>query len=110
MMITGLCAYSGMSLKPMNYAIKNNSEVSDVYVKSIEKTGGTNQIDSANPVIYPNASVSSADAKGNSAKSLEASKSFNDIAESFGGINTSYGVAGEARTYSTVGSNFDTYA
>ena len=57
--ISALNAYSGISsVQPMNYSVKNHSEVSSAYTESLKEAqnvGTFPSIGNVNPVYYPNA-------------------------------------------------------
>ncbi len=75
----------GMSyIRPMNYALKNQSEVSDAF----KETGMGGAVTNVPPVVYPNAQV----------------------AEKYQGMTTGYSQNGQARNYEIAGSTLDLYA
>jgi len=113
--IMGLSAYSSVSnVQPMNYAVSNESEVSDVFAnESMQQAGG---VKGASPVLYPNATVKEdkvskvADPFERQKKNLQVSSDYNDIAAQFTSNNTSYSKIGTGSSYSTAGSRIDIYA
>jgi hypothetical protein len=95
----------------MNYALKNESKVSDAYTQSVEKTQGVgpfSSIGATNPVQYPNARE--VDPAVAVEKSQSANQKFNQVAASFSGLTTGYGSDSSAYGYSMVGSTLDLYA
>ena len=101
-----ISSVSSVAVKPMNYSVENQSEVSDVY--NAMATTPTQGIDSVSPVIYPNAQATSSVAQAEAA--VKADKAFNDIASSFAGSSTGYDSAMAANSYSMVGANIDLLA
>ena len=107
-------SYSSLTrTKPMNYAVENQSQVSNAYQQSTEdisKSRGFQPVGAANPVQYPNrvnvqeASIASIQ------KSQETNREFNHVAQSFVGQVTGYSAGSVATGYDIVGSQFDAFA
>ncbi|MBO6129337.1 MAG: hypothetical protein J6P79_10640 [Pseudobutyrivibrio sp.] len=114
--IGGISSYSQISsVQPMNYAIDNDADFSDVYTNESVKNGAA--VTGASPVQYPNATVRDVDSNSmvvdqleRQKHNLQVSSDFNDIASKFLSGNTSYGLNGRGSTYSTSGAHFDAYA
>lgn len=108
--IAPIGAYSSMSrIEPLNYSINNKADFSDVFSES--QVGRNGKVDSVAPVVYPNASVSESTKtpEVDTAKIMQATKDYNDVALSFGGMNTGYSSTAASIGYSTAGSLFDAY-
>ena len=114
--IGGLSSYSPISsVQPMNYAIDNDADFSDVYTNESVKNGAA--VTGTSPVQYPNATVREVESNSmvvdqleRQKRNIQVSSDFNDIASKFLSGNTSYGLNGRGSTYSTSGSRFDAYA
>lgn len=114
--IGGVSSYSQISsVQPMNYAIDNDADFSDVYTNESVKNGAA--VTGASPVQYPNATVRDVDSNSMVVDPLERQKhnikvssDFNDIAAKFITGNTAYSAGGIGSTYSTSGAHFDAYA
>ena len=110
--VGGLSAYSNISyIKPMNYAVENDSQVSDAYTQAVGQSRGTETFPSVNPsgpVQYANSY------RVNPAAQVEASQKvgqqYNAIAAEFSGIATGYQSDSTSYSYQMIGSNFDMYA
>lgn len=106
--------YNSMTrTKPMNYAVDNQSQVSNAYQQSVEnisQSSGFQPVGAANPVQYPNqvnvqeASIASIQ------KSQETNREFNQVAKGFAGQVTGYSAGSVATGYDIVGSQFDAFA
>ncbi len=105
----------GMSfVQPLNYNIKNQSEISDAFVE----TGMSGAVMNVPPVVYPNAQVSSGDDEGNPLslsaesvkKSQEANRMFNSVAQKFQGMTTGYSQNTQALSYGVSGGTLDLFA
>ncbi|WP_028234557.1 hypothetical protein [Pseudobutyrivibrio sp. MD2005] len=115
--IGGLSSYGSISsVQPMNYAVENDSDFSDVYnTESTKKAGSVN---GATPVQYPNATIKEDDSDSSMVvdplerqkKTIQVSSDFNNIAVKFNSGNTGYSMNGVGASYSTAGSSFDVYA
>ena len=112
--ISALNAYSGISsVQPMNYSVKNHSEVSSAYTESLKEAqnvGTFPSIGNVNPVSYPNATVSSVDSTAKLAKTQSTNRELNDIASGFSGIMTGYDSDRQSYGYEMIGSTIDYYA
>ena len=102
--IRAMRAYSSVSFtQPLNYALKNNSEVSSAYAQSVQKPSEVSStIDPVSPVGYPNAQKIT--------KKLDPTKAsamFNEVAKSFNGSITGYGSKGTGNSYNTIGQSID---
>ena len=107
--VMGLSSYDSITkIQPMNYAIENEAEVSDVY--SSESTKQTAGINATNPIQYPNATTYEADPIKKQDESLEASQEFNAVASKFAGAITGYNASSKGTGYGVVGSTIDVYA
>ena len=97
-----------MEIKPQNYAVENESEVSDAYSESIA-VNGANSISGPSPVQYTNAQAQGMGGEGHTAAANAArvSRFYNQVASSFQGAATSYDANGRAGQYATVGSTID---
>lgn len=113
--ISGLSSYGSIaSVQPMNYAVENDADFSEVYTaESTKDTGGVN---GTHPVQYPNAKVETAeetakpvDPLERQKKALQVAGDFNDIAMKFA-ANTGYGMDAVGASYNMAGSRFDAYA
>lgn len=103
---------AAVSARPMNYSISNQSQVSDSYADSINNTSA-DAVDASSPVVYANAQHTRAGSSNGASQAQEVqrvSKAMNDIAEGFGGNNTSYTSNMQAQKYDIIGSNIDLYA
>lgn len=112
--INALNAYSGISsVRPMNYSVRNQSEVSSAYTESVKETqnaGTFPSIGTVNPVAYPDATVSAADSTARLAKAQSTNRELNSIASGFSGIMTGYGNDSQSYGYEMIGSTIDYYA
>lgn len=93
------------------YAISNQSSVSDAYIESAGALHGT-EVDPSTPTVYANATEQTRGTSALSAmeSSVEASRAYNDLADSFGGRITSYGSNLQGQSFSMIGQNIDLYA
>ena len=115
--VSGINSYmSTASIQPMNYAVENGSEVSDVF--AAETTRNTNGINGASPVQYPNAQVKEKkvdeeqliDPTAMLEQRKRTASAFNEIASQFRTANTGYSKAGIGNNYGMAGSRFDAFA
>ena len=95
-----------LETKPQNYAVENESEVSDAFSQSMA-VNGAGGITAAPPVQYANAQVSENSTSGPSMDSARMNRFFNDIASGYQGMSTSYDANGQAGQYAMIGSNID---
>jgi hypothetical protein len=92
-------------IRPQNYAVENESEVSDAFTQAMAMQG-VNGITGPAPVQYPNAQVE--ENKVNAAEqSKQANAMFNKIASAYQGMNTSYNANGGPQSYGMVGNSID---
>ena len=112
--INAINAYSAVSaVRPMNYAVKNQSDVSSAYMESINETQsveGFSGIGAVNPTQYPNAQSVEINPMMKLAKTQSVSKDLNAIASGFSGITTGYDSTSQSYGYQTIGSVIDLYA
>lgn len=101
---------SYVSARQNAYAIDNQSEISDEFVSSLKDSSRTGDIQAAPPVQYANARAVRVGGAQQAEAAQRVGRAYNDIAESFGGISTSYDAASNASSYAILGSNFDAYA
>ncbi len=113
--ISGLTTYSPVSnVQPMNYAVENNSEVSDVY--AAETTKNSAAVNGTSPVQYPNATVSNSpvsevvDPIEIQRRKQAVDSRYNEIAMKFMQDNPSYTARARGASYQMVGSKFDAFA
>jgi hypothetical protein len=114
--VGGIGGSYGMSyVQPMNYTIKNESEVSDAFLQN----GVQGAVPNVSPVGYPNAQAVSGEDEENDPlalavnsvkKSREASRMYNDLAAKFQGMTTGYTQQSAGLSYGTAGSNLDVFA
>ncbi len=115
--IGGISNTYGMSfVQPMNYTLKNESDISEDFAKK----GAAGLIGNVSPVGYPNAQAIAAPddekenpmelAIGSVMKSQEANRMFNEVAQKFQGMTVGYGQDSSAQTYAAAGSTLDLFA
>ena len=91
--VGGIGTTYGMSfVQPLNYSIKNNSDVSDAF----KETGLKGEIENVPPVIYPNAQ--------------KVNKMYNEVAEKFQGMTVGYGSDSVGLSYGMEGNSVDLFA
>ena len=96
------------AIKPLNYAVSNQSRVSDAYQKSVQSQG---EIDLVNPVQYPNArTVSVAETAEQRGAAQKADREYNAIAARYASSPAFYQADSSAASYSMIGSGFDAIA
>ena len=114
--IGGLSTYSPISsIQPMNYAVQNQAEVSDVYAEDV--TRNTAGVNGASPVQYPNATIKTEpvarqgviDPTEMLEQKKRAASAYNDIASQFKTNNTGYSRSGIGNSYGMAGSRFDAF-
>jgi hypothetical protein len=112
--IGGIGAYSSISyVKPMNYTVENDSQVSEAYTKSVGQTQGTGTfqpVDLTSPVVYANAKAYSVDSTAQLEAARKVGQQYNEIAAGFSGTATGYDSGSQSFSYQMVGNNFDMYA
>lgn len=106
---------SGMSyIQPMNYSLKNESDVSDSFIE----TGMSGAVMNVPPVRYPNAQAIPVADDDNSSlklsanvvkKSQEANRMYNDVAAKFQGMTTGYSQDTQAISYGMAGNTIDLF-
>lgn len=117
--IGGIGSAYGMNMsyiQPMNYNVKNESDISDAFIE----TGMSGAVMNVPPVIYPNAQevTKSDDDESNPLalsmntvrKSQEANRQFNDVAQRFQGMTTGYSQNNQALSYGMSGNTLDLFA
>ncbi|MCR5416673.1 MAG: hypothetical protein K6E79_07750 [Pseudobutyrivibrio sp.] len=111
--IRGLSSFDTVAVQPMNYAVDNDADFSDVY--NTEATKGGASVTGTAPVQYPNAQVSEVKESQliDPTEMLEERKrtasAYNDIASQFTN-NTGYGMNGIGSNYNMEGVRFDAFA
>jgi hypothetical protein len=100
-----ISAIRSREIRPQNYAIENESEVSDAFTQAMAMQG-VNGINGPSPVQYPNASVEENKVEA-AEQSRQANQMFNKIASAYQGMNTSYNANGGAMSYGMVGNTID---
>ena len=98
------------AVRPMQYTVQNQSEVSAAYEASIEASA-VSDVKAASPVQYANAQiVKEPSVPAIDTKQLTAvNQSFNQIAERFAGASTGYASSGAPQSYDVIGSSFDAF-
>ncbi len=100
-------AYQMYRTRPMNYAVQNQSDVSDAYKESIGMSKARS-MDPTPPVLYPNAQkVPVGAVKSPAADEETVNRQFNNIASRYSGVNTGYERNGQGQGYEMTGSLFD---
>ena len=108
-------AYGMNYVQPMNYALKNESEVSDAFIQQ----GAQGAIPSVTPVGYPNATIVGNDSEdedpmklaiGAVQKSQEVNKVYNDVASRFQGMTVGYSQNQAGYGYEMAGAKLDLFA
>ena len=94
-----------MATRPQNYAVENESEISDAFSESLA-TNGVGGINGPSPVQYPNAQVAETGHR-QAAEAARVNQYYNNVASSFQGAATSYNANGMGSQYSVVGSTID---
>lgn len=113
--IEGLTTYSPVAnVQPLNYAVKNSSEVSDVF--ATETTKNSSAVNGTSPVQYPNATVSNSpvseivDPIEIQRRKQAVDSRYNEIAMKFMEDNPSYTASAHGQIYQMIGSKFDAFA
>ena len=109
-------AYEMSFVQPMNYPLKNQSEVSDEFTKK----GVSGLVTNVAPVGYPNAKEVSGTSSEDEdpmqmaidmvKKSQETNRMYNDVAQRFQGMTVGYSQDQGAMSYGMSGSNLDLFA
>lgn len=106
--------YGTSFIQPLNYNLKNASDVSDSFIE----TGMSGAIMNVPPVKYPNAQeIIKADDESDPLKmsanvvrkSQEANRMYNDVAAKFQGMTTGYSQDTQALSYGMAGSTLDLF-
>ena len=106
--------YGTSFIQPMNYNLKNESDVSDAFIE----TGMSGAVMNVPPVRYPNAqAIVSSDEQNDPLqlsanvvkKSQEANRMYNDVAARFQGMTTGYGQDTQALSYGMAGNSIDLF-
>ncbi|SDB07571.1 hypothetical protein [Eubacterium oxidoreducens] len=109
--ISPISSVSTKVVQPINYALKNEADVSDAYVSQVKQQ---NKIDDVSPVIYPTSQVmkqtESVDLSARLEKAQQVAQGYNEIASSFGGATVGYASDRSALAYQAIGAGFDMYA
>lgn len=106
MSMSPISTVRAVETKPQNYAVENESEVSDAFSQSLA-ANGVNGIIAPTPVQYTNAQTEETRIGGASADEARMNRFFNDIASAYQGMSTSYDANGAAGQYAMIGSNID---
>ena len=109
-------AYAMSFVQPMNYALRNESDISEDFAKN----GAAGLVTNVSPVGYPNAqAIPGVDDESNDPlalsanvvkKSQEANRQFNDVASRFQGMTTGYDQSTQALSYGMSGNSIDLFA
>lgn len=106
--VGAISSYGQLALiKPLNYAISNQSRISDAYQTAVQSQG---EIDLVNPVRYPNAKAEPADAVSRTTEAQKADQEFRAIAARYASSPAGYQADRSAVSYSMVGNGFDAIA
>ncbi len=108
MSMNPISAIRPREIRPQNYAVENESEISDAFSESLE-VNGANGITGPAPVQYTNAQATEFGGSGqrSSPSAARVSQFYNQVASSFQGAPTSYDAGGNAGQYAMIGSNID---
>ncbi len=109
MSMNPIMSVRSVETKPQNYAVENQSDVSDAFSQSLAVNGASG-IMGPPPVQYANAQVSENETAQAGVDSARANRYFNDIASAYQGMSTSYNANGAAEQYSMVGNSIDLMA
>lgn len=113
--ISGVSASSGSSgisrVANNRFSVSNQSDVSDVYnERTAQGAGAADGVELVNPVVYPNAHVQAATKVQKVEAAISADKAYNEVADKFSGLTTSYDAGRQGQGYDTIGANIDVYA
>ena len=96
------------AVKPLQYAVSNQSRVSDAYRESVNEDKGVGLV---NPVRYPNArTVPISEMTERAEASQKTGQEYNAIAARYAGSPTFYQADSSASSYAMIGSGFDAIA
>ena len=84
-------------ISPLNYALSNKSDVSNVFKENV----GKNLVENVSPVKYPDAKI-----VDKLSKKIEENKAYNDITNK---LTPSYNSSLNAQNFSQIGNNFDAF-
>ncbi len=107
-------AYGMSFIQPLNYNLKNESDVSDSFIE----TGMSGAVTNVPPVRYPNAqALTPSDEESDPLKlsanvvrkSQEANRMYNDVAARFQGMTTGYSQDTQAMSYAMAGNTIDLF-
>lgn len=109
-------AYAMSFVQPMNYSLRNESDISEDFAKN----GAAGLVTNVSPVGYPNAqAIPGVDDEsndplalsiGSAMKSREANKMYNEVAQKFQGMTVGYGQDLTAQSYAAEGAALDLFA
>ncbi len=113
--ISPISAYSSMAaIQPLQYKVKNESEISDAYSESMESLGAAQSmapVDAPSPVAYPTAQKSSMiQGAGQTDIAKKVAQAYNNIASGFADKVTSYSKQGSGEKYEMLGNSIDLFA
>ena len=107
-------AGAGMGVRPLNYAVNNESSYSDAYNASVKKAQGAKNVNAVSPVRYPDAEMYSKDTEAvkdeGAAGEIKVMAAYNQTAAGFEGRVTGYSASGVSTGYSQIGGGFDAFA
>ncbi len=92
------------------FNVSNESQVSTAYQQRVSEGAAADGVELVNPVVYPNAHVQAANRVKQVEGAIAADKAYNDIADKFSGLTTSYDAGSQGQAYQTIGQNVDLYA
>lgn len=110
--ISASSSSSGISRVSNNrFSVANQSDVSDVYnERTAQGVSAQDGVELVNPVVYPNASVQAAKKVEKVEAAISADKAYNEVADKFSGLTTTYDAGSRGQGYDTIGANIDVYA
>ena len=92
------------------FNVSNESQVSAAYKQRVSEGAAADGVELVNPVVYPNAHVQAANKVKQVEGAIAADKAYNDLADKFSGVTTSYDAGSQGQAYSQVGQHVDLYA
>ncbi|MGN0160967.1 MAG: hypothetical protein ACI4AQ_06235 [Lachnospiraceae bacterium] len=113
MRIGNIGGYGGIAVSPYNYSVRNQSDVSDAYIESVDEIGKMNaseDIGIVQPVRYPNAKAQPVDPVKRMQDAQKVNQEYNQVAANFKGNDTWYGADALSGGYQTVGGTIDLFA
>ncbi len=102
-----------VSVKPLQYAVNNESRVSDAFVESMNRVGAVStseRVGAAVPVRYPDARIDPDDTAMRLQEAVTANRQYNQIASEFSNSYTGYTASGAGTAYALSGANVDYFA